>query len=256
MIGTLSLSTITVEQLTLTPRAFPADDGPTADTRRSPTVTIARSLAVNLNVKVVPERSKPDDSGTGRGTARESRQDKEKSNDARTVSRQELTAEEKAQLRELQARDREVRAHEQAHAAAGGAIAGAPTYTYQTGPDGRRYAVGGEVAIHARPSASDPQAAIRQLQQVVRAALAPATPSSHDRAVAAEARAKIAALQAKTLRERQVATEEEIEPSRHGDADPSELESSRALLAYQKADQTRVPGAEPASSGTLVSLIA
>jgi hypothetical protein len=214
-------------------------------------------VAVNLNVKLVPEKSKPHDSGTGRGKARESREHEEKSNEARPIARKELTAEEKAQLRELQARDREVRAHEQAHVAAGAGIAGAPTYTYQTGPDGRRYAVGGEVAIRARPSSSDPQAAIRQLQQVVRAALAPATPSSHDRAVAAEAQAKIAALQAKALRERQVETEEQIEPNRQrGGADPqSEPSSSSALLAYQKAEQTRLPGADLVSGGTLVSLI-
>jgi hypothetical protein len=216
-------------------------------------------VAVNLNVKLAPDKSKPDNSGTGRGAARESRKDNRdgKSDDALTAARNELTAEEKAQLRELQARDRAVRAHEQAHAAAGAGIAGAPTYTYQTGPDGRRYAVGGEVAIHARPSSSDPQAAIRQLQQVVRAALAPATPSSHDRGVAAEARAKIAALQAKALRERQVETKEQIEPTRQdGDFDPSELASSRALLAYQKADRTRLSGAESASSGSLISLVA
>ncbi|MEQ9335590.1 MAG: putative metalloprotease CJM1_0395 family protein, partial [Miltoncostaeaceae bacterium] len=30
------------------------------------------------------------------------------------------------------------------HAAAGGQYAGAPSFTYQTGPDGKRYAVGGE----------------------------------------------------------------------------------------------------------------
>ncbi|MCA8932648.1 MAG: hypothetical protein KDA49_09290, partial [Rhodospirillaceae bacterium] len=58
-----------------------------------------------------------------------------------------LTEEEQAEVDALKERDAEVRRHEQAHAAAGGAYAGQPTYEYQTGPDGNRYAVGGEVNI-------------------------------------------------------------------------------------------------------------
>ena len=54
-------------------------------------------------------------------------------------------------VRELQQSDAEVRRHEAAHAAAGGEFAGAPTFTYQTGPDGKRYAVGGEVSIDTSP---------------------------------------------------------------------------------------------------------
>jgi hypothetical protein len=53
-------------------------------------------------------------------------------------------APDRALVHELGARDREVRAHEAAHAAAGGALAGVPHYDYVTGPDGRRYAAGGE----------------------------------------------------------------------------------------------------------------
>lgn len=109
----------------------------------------------------------------------------------------ELSAEQKAQVRELESRNREVRAHEQAHASAGAGLAGAPNYTYETGPDGKRYAVGGEVPIHVRTSSSASQGAIQQYQQVARAALAPANPSAHDRAVAAQAQVKIAELHAK-----------------------------------------------------------
>jgi hypothetical protein len=115
----------------------------------------------------------------------------------------ELTAEERAQVARLRARDREVRAHEQAHAAAGGAVAGAPSYSYQTGPDGKQYAVGGEVPIRASASSGNPRQAIAQLQQVVRAALAPAQPSGQDRAVAAQAQAQIAQLQAQLAKESQ-----------------------------------------------------
>jgi hypothetical protein len=119
------------------------------------------------------------------------------------VSGRDLSSKDKAVVRELEMRDREVHAHEQAHAAAGAGIAGAPSYTYETGPDGRRYAVGGEVPIHVRTGSDDPQVAIQQYAQVVRAALAPANPSSQDRAVAANAQTKIAELQGKAASEHQ-----------------------------------------------------
>lgn len=87
----------------------------------------------------------------------------------------------------MAARDREVRAHEAAHANVGGIYAGAPSYQYQRGPDGRNYAVGGEVSIDTSPVPGDPQATIAKAQVVRRAALAPAQPSLQDRAVASEA---------------------------------------------------------------------
>jgi len=89
-------------------------------------------------------------------------------------------------VRELSARDAEVRAHEQAHIAASGGMAGSPSYSYQQGPDGKRYAVGGEVSISIS-SGSTPQETISRAQQVRAAALAPAQPSGQDRAVAAAA---------------------------------------------------------------------
>jgi len=98
-----------------------------------------------------------------------------------------LTAEEEEKLEKLKERDREVRAHEQAHKAAGGQCAGSASYSYQTGPDGRPYAVGGEVSVDLSPVPGDPQATIAKMQQIRRAALAPAQPSSQDRLVAAQA---------------------------------------------------------------------
>lgn len=90
-------------------------------------------------------------------------------------------------IRELAARDREVRAHEQAHAAVGGQYAGSPVYVYERGPDGVRYAVGGEVSISTGAIPGDPEATIAKAQQIRRAANAPAEPSPQDRQVAAEA---------------------------------------------------------------------
>lgn len=95
----------------------------------------------------------------------------------------ELPPEEQEMVKELQARDREVRAHETAHLAAGGQYASGPTYTYQTGPDGKRYAIGGEVQIDTSPEKT-PEETIRKMDLVKRAALAPAEPSAQDVRVA------------------------------------------------------------------------
>lgn len=99
-----------------------------------------------------------------------------------------LTQKEQAQVRELQQRDREVRAHEAAHRAAAGGMASGGSYSYQTGPDGKNYAVGGEVSISGS-HASSPQEQLRQAETIRRAALAPADPSPQDRMVAAQASA-------------------------------------------------------------------
>jgi len=100
-----------------------------------------------------------------------------------------LSEEELALVRQLAAIDREVRAHEQAHAAVGGIYAGSPSYTYARGPDGRQYAVAGSVPIDVSPVEGDPEATIAKARVVRRAALAPAQPSSQDRAIAAKATA-------------------------------------------------------------------
>lgn len=105
----------------------------------------------------------------------------------------ELTEEEQKAVDELKRRDLEVRQHEAAHAAAAGPHAsGGPSYEYETGPDGKRYAVGGEVRIDTSPVEGDPAATIAKMEQIRAAALAPADPSGQDRSVAARATAEIA----------------------------------------------------------------
>jgi hypothetical protein len=111
------------------------------------------------------------------------------------ASGENLTEEEQKQVKELQARDREVRAHEQAHARVGGAYAGSPSYTFQQGPDKQRYAIGGEVQIDTSAERT-PEATARKMQIVIRAALAPAEPSSQDLRVAQQARASLQEAQA------------------------------------------------------------
>lgn len=92
----------------------------------------------------------------------------------------------KETIAELEARDAEVRAHEAAHMAAGGGIAGAASFDYQIGPNGKAYAVGGEVPIDTS-SEGDPKATQAKMQKVRAAALAPASPSPQDIKVAATA---------------------------------------------------------------------
>ncbi|MDF1554124.1 MAG: putative metalloprotease CJM1_0395 family protein [Deferrisomatales bacterium] len=96
--------------------------------------------------------------------------------------------EEQAEIAELRRRDQEVRQHEAAHMAAGGAhVRGGASYSCQPGPDGKRYAVGGEVSIDVSPVGDNPAATIAKMQRVRGAALAPANPSGQDLAVAARA---------------------------------------------------------------------
>ncbi len=98
-----------------------------------------------------------------------------------------LDPKEQALVHKLQARDSEVRAHEAAHQAAGAGLAGAASFTYQRGPDGRMYAIGGEVPISLK-GGSTPEEKIANARQVAAAALAPANPSPQDYAVASKAR--------------------------------------------------------------------
>ena len=86
-------------------------------------------------------------------------------------------------IAELQSIDAKVKAHEMAHASVGGQYAGSPSYSYVKGPDGRLYAVAGEVPIDVSPE-DTPEKTIRKMQQVIAAALAPADPSPQDIQVA------------------------------------------------------------------------
>lgn len=121
------------------------------------------------------------------------------------------------QIQALAARDREVRAHEQAHVAVGGRYAGAPKYQFERGPDGVQYAVGGEVPISTGKEAT-PQETLLKAQIVRRAALAPAEPSAQDYKVAAQAtrleaqaRQELAELQAQERMQLMEATNDQEE---------------------------------------------
>ncbi len=95
-----------------------------------------------------------------------------------------LSEEDQRVVNELRRTDQQVRAHEQAHAAAGGINV---RYAYQTGPDGRSYAVSGttDIAVSAPPS--DANGKLAQARKLRTAALAPMDPSARDLAVVARA---------------------------------------------------------------------
>ena len=99
----------------------------------------------------------------------------------------ELSEDEERLVRDLQSRDTEVKAHESAHQTAGGGMVGAASYTYQQAPDGKMYAIGGEVSI-STGEASSPQEAIANAQQIIASAMAAGSPSPQDFAVATSAK--------------------------------------------------------------------
>lgn len=155
--------------------------------------------------------------GTGgnEGSAQDSQQDPSNENNEQNntgsesvdgqdtaITEQQANAEafaEKQVIRSLEIRDKEVRTHEMAHAAVGGAFTGSPSYSYEIGPDGKKYAVEGEVAIDLTPIAGDPKETIAKMKKVQAAALAPASPSAQDTRVAASASGIIAEAQAELI---------------------------------------------------------
>lgn len=113
-----------------------------------------------------------------------------------TRSEETQKSQESKLVSELKKRDTEVRQHELAHAAVGGTHTGAPQYQFVKGPDGKNYAVEGEVSVDASFSGGDAQEKLEKARTIRAAALAPSEPSSQDRKVAAQA-ARVA-MQAQT----------------------------------------------------------
>jgi hypothetical protein len=167
-----------------------------------------------------------------------SRQPENEARGARQES--ELSAEEKKQLEELKTRDREVRAHEAAHKAAAGSLArGAASFEFEKGPDGRRYAVGGEVSIDTSKVSGDPQATISKAQTIRAAANAPAQPSGQDRAVAAQAT------------QMEAEARQELAEERRAESSATNNESSRTPASNFQANSS-----EPAPVGDLIDVLA
>ncbi len=105
-----------------------------------------------------------------------------------------------AQVKELEKIQREVISHEAAHKAAAGDLGGGVSYSYTEGPDGKSYITGGEVPIKFKQG-STPEETLRNMQQIQRAATAPADPSGQDVQVAAKAAAMAARARNEITRE-------------------------------------------------------
>lgn len=151
-----------------------------------------------------------------------------------------LSPQEQQQLQKLRQTDAKVRAHEQAHlSAAAGLAMGGANLQYVRGPDGKQYAVGGEVSIDVSPAQS-PEQTLDKARRIQAAALAPADPSAQDRAVAAAA-AQMAS-EARMAMQRQETEEASAggAPTRIGSTAPSRQESE-AARAYT-ANQPTAPG--------------
>lgn len=171
-------------------------------------------------------------------------------------SEQDLSDEEKQAVNQLKKRDTEVKAHERSHMSAGaGIVQGGASFTFQKGPDGRMYAVGGEVKIDLSSEGS-PEATIRKMQQVKAAALAPAEPSGTDRAVAAQA----AQIEAQARQEQMAASSNDeinpTEPQQAGEVNEAGNElnpSTDEALAYGENETSQQDSSS--SAGRRIDLI-
>ncbi|WP_448871599.1 putative metalloprotease CJM1_0395 family protein [Desulfobulbus propionicus] len=158
----------------------------------------------------------------------------------RSATPQDLAPEEEKMVRELKQRDREVKAHEMAHLAVAGQYArGGASYTYQQGPDGRRYAVGGEVPVDLSEEKT-PEETIEKMRVIRRAAMAPAEPSSADRSVAANA----SAIEGRARQELQAQEAQEAEAARSR-ASSGERETGSAEGADAAAPPSESPQVTP-----------
>lgn len=169
------------------------------------------SFDLRQRVKPTDYAQKPSDAGSRTGEVRgddrstsDSSSRKGSKDTSVTLSGEKnLTEEERRQVERLRERDREVRAHEQAHIAAGGSyVRGGANYQYERGPDGKLYAVGGEVSIDTSPIPDNPAATIRKMETIIRAALAPSQPSGQDYQVAARAQMEISRAQMELMQKR------------------------------------------------------
>ncbi|MBO2645482.1 hypothetical protein I6M45_10155 [Shewanella algae] len=141
----------------------------------------------------------------------------------------------------LMKRDTQVRSHEQAHAAVGGIHAGQPAFEFEKGPDGKRYAVEGEVQIDVSVVNGDPLATMAKMKQVYAAAMAPVDPSMADIRVAAEAMRKYNQAREEAGNQRLAAAPKpELSQNLLGAADPA-AEKSASSFESKAGDSANFP---------------
>ncbi|PTW00900.1 SprA family protein [Halanaerobium saccharolyticum] len=142
-------------------------------------------LGINTSVDKSDQNNSFDNAVDNSSSSAEG-QNKNYENKNENSSGNEFSEAEQREIEKLKRRDREVRAHEMAHQSAGGQYAGSASYSYTTGPDNKRYAVGGSVDIETSP-AKTPEETVKKADQIKRAAMAPAQPSGADMQIAAKA---------------------------------------------------------------------
>lgn len=150
------------------------------------------------------------------------------------------------QISRLKQTEEKVKAHEAAHKAVGGNLASSASYSYTQGPDGRSYITGGEVQIDMS-SGRTPEETISRMQQVIRAALAPADPSGQDRAVAAQAASQMADAQQQKLQSESPTAKPDptqpVDPAQEAAAeaaDPAAAKDDKAVSNAPNGTDTRI----------------
>lgn len=235
------------EQFITTPSSSEAETLVSVEPQENTAPAPEPSLGGTNETDAVPSSNEAsDEETTGAATEESETSKRESDTEHKAKDSKQLAPEEEDLVERLADRDREVRTHEQAHMNAAGAYAqGGPTYTYQQGPDGKQYAVGGEVQIDTSPIPNDPEATIRKAQVVRAAALAPAEPSSQDKAVASAATKMQQAAQSELLQQRMEQTNgEENEEG----GDNANLKSKQDT--HNDATETSSKNSSPTASNT------
>jgi len=199
-----------------------------------------------------PQSGRPVDNvaTAGNFTAQTSESDSEHNPSDRTLREdkfslsdeaKQMSAEDLRLIQALSQRDREVRAHEAAHLAAAGRYAGSgANFTYQRGPNGVNYAIGGEVTLDTS-TPSDPQQALAKANQIRAAALAPTQPSTQDRTVAAQATQAAAQARANIASERAEEAAETLERGQGDDTETNQqgIDETENMSNGEPAQQTQ-----------------
>lgn len=202
-------------------------------------ISRAAQAQVSAAQPLVDERSASAREEAGTPANSSAHSDKAKSHEGEPSPQQQRL--EQLEIAELVSRDREVRAHEEAHSAVGGSYASAPTYTYTRGPDGKRYAVGGEVSIDVGVVPNDPEATLRKMEIVLRAALAPAEPSAQDLRVASQAQAQMTQARVELAEQRPVDAQQARESSAEAAEQVEEATGSEQSVAASQQERPPPP---------------
>ncbi|OSQ30114.1 putative metalloprotease CJM1_0395 family protein [Thalassospira sp. MCCC 1A03138] len=188
----LRSAAVSIRQINEATSAAQAPD--TAAKTPSAPVNSAASIVTiiqQLDPRTLPGAAAPD-TRSPTTQQRETREETPESTRRPTRNLAILTDREREVVRELQARDANVRTEEESHQTLAGANAGMISYSYTAGPDGRLYATGGKVSIHPLQGL-DGIAAIANQAAISRAASMPGT-SSADFNVAKGASRNISAM--------------------------------------------------------------